>query len=96
MIMKITPEAIEALSQALSNAGKTGAGIRIFAQEGCCGPSLQMSLVEEMPPDHQRVNIENVDFFVEDKAQPLLTGVTIDFADGGFRLLGLEYQGGCC
>ncbi len=93
--MKVTPPAIEELSKALRQTGDPQAGIRLFTQEGCCGPGLQMSVAPALSEGESLVAIENVNFFIQDKALEMLTGVTIDFGSQGFRLEGLKRPGGC-
>ncbi len=94
--MKVTPSAIEALSKVLTQNENPKAGIRVFAQDGCCGPGLQMSVADDVSSGDKVVTVENVNFFVEEGAEPMLEGVTIDFGPQGFRLEGLERSGGCC
>ncbi len=94
--MKVTPSAIEELSKVLSQTENPQAGIRVFAQDGCCGPGLQMSVAENVPAGDKVVSVDNVNFFIEEKAEDMLTEVTIDFGPQGFRLEGLKRNGGCC
>ncbi len=94
--MKVTPSAIEELSRVLTQIENPQAGIRVFAQDGCCGPGLQMTLADNLPPGDKVVSVQNVNFFIEEKADPMLEGVTIDFGPQGFRLDGLKRSGGCC
>ena len=94
--MKVTPIAIEELSKVLTETENPQAGIRVFAQEGCCGPGLQMSLAEKIETGDKMVTIDNVHFFVDQKAEEMLQGVTIDFGPSGFRLHGLKRNGGGC
>lgn len=94
--MKVTPIAIEELSKILTETENPEAGVRVFAQDGCCGPGLQMSLEEKIGADDKMLTIENVNFFVEAQAETMLEGVTLDYGPQGFRLEGLKRPGGCC
>jgi Fe-S cluster assembly iron-binding protein IscA len=94
--MKVTSAALEALSEVLSQTENPQAGIRIFAQDGCCGPGLQMAIAENILPNDKLISVDPVNFFVEEKAGEMLEGVTIDFGERGFRLDGLKRSGGCC
>lgn len=94
--MKVTPAALEELSKVLTQTDNPKAGIRVFAQDGCCGPGLQMSIAENVLPGDKMVSVENVNFYIEGKAEEMLNGVTIDFSNHGFRLEGLKRSGGCC
>lgn len=93
--MKVTSPALEELSKVLQQTGDSQAGIRLFTQEGCCGPGLQMSVAPAPGQGESLVAIENVNFFIEEKALEMLSGVTIDFGSQGFRLEGLKRSGGC-
>ncbi len=94
--MKVTPIAIEELSKVLAETNNPQAGIRVFAQQGCCGPGLQMSLEENISVGDKMVTIDNVNFFVEEQAESMLEGVTVDYGPQGFRLQGMKRSGGCC
>ena len=94
--MKVTTSAIEELSKVLAETDNPQAGIRVFAQQGCCGPGLQMSLEENISAGDKMLTIDNVNFFVEEQAETMLEGVTIDFGPNGFRLEGFKRNGGGC
>ncbi len=95
--MKVTPSAIEELSKVLTQLENPQAGIRVFAQEGCCGPGLQMSLADTIATGDKLRTIDNVNFFIDEKAEEMLEGVTIDYGSDGFKLDGLKRKsGGCC
>lgn len=61
-----------------------------------CGPGLQMSVAKNVSPGDKVVSIDNVNFYLEEKADAMLGGVTIDFGPQGFKLEGLKRSGGCC
>ena len=44
--MNASPQALEEFKKVLNSEKIPTAGIRIFAQQGCCGPAVQMSVVE--------------------------------------------------
>ncbi len=94
--MKVTSIAIEQLSKALENQESTTSGIRVFSQEGCCGPGLQMAIADKASPGDKVITVENVNFFVDDQAEKMLEGVTLDHGSNGFRLEGLKRSGSCC
>ena len=94
--MNATPQAIDELKKVLNSEESPTAGVRIFAQQGCCGPALQMSVVEKPSVGDLQLSIDSVNFFLEDQAKDMLTGVTIDYSPNGFRLEGLKKNGGCC
>ena len=94
--MKVTPKALEELAKALENGGSTLSGIRIFSQEGCCGPGIQMVIADKASEGDKVISIENVNFFVDEEAEKMLEGVTMDYGPNGFKLEGLKRNGGCC
>lgn len=93
--MNITPKAIEEFKKALANESEISA-IRIFAAEGCCGPSVQMSIVEKPYNDDIEIAIDSMKFFIEKSVEVTLNGVTIDYGQNGFKLDGLKKSSGCC
>jgi Fe-S cluster assembly iron-binding protein IscA len=94
--MNATPQAIDELKKVLNSEESPAAGIRIFTQQGCCGPALQMSVVEKPAVGDLQQKIDSVNFFIEDQARDMLAGVTIDYGTNGFKLEGLKKSGGCC
>jgi Fe-S cluster assembly iron-binding protein IscA len=94
--MKVTQKALEELSKALENGGNALAGIRIFSQEGCCGPGIQMVIADRASTGDKEIVIDNVRFFVDEAAEKMLEDVTMDFGANGFKLEGLKRTGGCC
>ena len=94
--MKVTTSAIEELSKVLAQTENPQAGIRLFAQDGCCGPGLQMTLAENIASGDTMRTIDEVNFFIDEKAEEMLEGVTIDFGPNGFRLEGFKRNGGGC
>lgn len=94
--MNATPTAISELRKALELEENPMRGVRIFTQQGCCGPSLQMSAVEGANSGDMQVNIEEINFFIAPAATDMVEGVTLDYGPNGFRLEGLRRNGGGC
>jgi len=94
--MKATPQALEELKKTLKTEENPMTGVRIFTQQGCCGPALQMSVVEKPLAGDLQLAIDSVNFFIEEPAVDMLTGVTLDFSSTGFKLNGMKKSGGCC
>ena len=94
--MNATPQALDELKKVLNSEESPMAGVRIFTQQGCCGLALQMSVVEKASVGDLQLSIDSVNFFLEDQAKEMLTGVTIDYGSNGFKLEGLKKSGGCC
>jgi Fe-S cluster assembly iron-binding protein IscA len=94
--MNATPQAIEALKNAIKAEENPHSGVRIFTQLGCCGPAIQMSVVGKPSTGDLQMSIDSVNFFVEEPAVDMLAGVTIDYDSKGFRLNGMKRSGGGC
>lgn len=94
--MKVTEQAIERLKIAIEQYNIPGCGVRLFTSSGCCGPALQMDIVNQLSAGDKMVSIHDIDFFVEPQADEMLAEVTIDFRENGFKLDGLKKSGGCC
>ncbi len=94
--MKVTQKAIEELSKALEQVENPASGIRVFSEQGCCGPGIQMVIAERASAGDKEIVIDNVNFFVDKEAEKMLEGVTVDFGPNGFKLDGLKRNGSCC
>lgn len=94
--MHITKNALEEFKNILCNSKDNMSGIRIFTQQGCCGPRINMSLAEKSINDDKVILIDSVTFYIENSAEKMLSDVTIDHVENGFILKGLENKGGCC
>jgi Fe-S cluster assembly iron-binding protein IscA len=94
--MKVTDKAIEQFETAIKQFDSPIAGIRVFAGSGCCGPAVELSLVEKAATGDVVINIQGIDFFIEGKAEEMMKDVSIDFRDNGFRMDGIQGGGGCC
>jgi Fe-S cluster assembly iron-binding protein IscA len=94
--MKATSNAIEELKKVLKTEENPLAGIRIFSGQGCCGPSLQMSVSEKIPTGDELLTIDEVNFFIANEAREMLNGVTLDHGPNGFKLDGMKKNGGGC
>jgi Fe-S cluster assembly iron-binding protein IscA len=94
--MNATPQALEELKKTLKTEKNPMTGVRIFTQQGCCGPALQMSVVEKPLTGDLQLSIDSVNFFIEEPAVDMLAGVTLDYGTNGFKLNGMKKSGGCC
>ena len=94
--MNASPKALEELKKVLNSEEVPAAGIRIFTQQGCCGPALQMSVAEKPSTGELQFSIDSVNFYIEESAVDMLSGVTLDYSSNGFKLNGMKQSGGCC
>lgn len=93
---RVSAMAAEKFREIIDSMEERPAGVRIFNAAGCCGSSVQMELAESIRPGEMQVDIEEVPFFVETEFLPELSSVTIEYTEGGFRLLGYKRSAGCC
>ncbi|MBW6497674.1 MAG: hypothetical protein K0B09_04745 [Bacteroidales bacterium] len=93
---RVSDIAAEKFKEIIDSMEERPAGVRIFNAAGCCGSSIQMELAESIRPGEMQIDIADVPFFVANDLLPDLSPVTIDFTDGGFRLLGYKRSAGCC
>ena len=95
--MNATSQALEELKKVLNSEENPLTGIRIFTQQGCCGPSVQMSVSDHALNDDKIITIGSINFFIASSAEEMMSGVTLDFGPGGFKLEGMKRNGsGCC
>lgn len=93
--MHISAEAIQSLKQQLSAEELQNKAIRFFSAQGCCGPSVQMALVEEVPATDDTFSAEGVRFALEPAVKQQLQSVTLAVGPQGFKLEGFQ-SNSCC
>ena len=93
--MNATPQALDQLKKALNSEENPLAGIRISAQQECCGTALQMAVTEKASTGDKVITIESVNFFISSQAEELIEGVTVDYGPDGFKLNGMKRSAGC-
>jgi Fe-S cluster assembly iron-binding protein IscA len=93
--MNTSAEAIEALKQQLSQEDLRQKTIRFFASQGCCGPSVQMALTDQVPSSDQSFCIDEVNFAIEPAVKEQLEPVTLTVGPQGFKLEGFA-SSNCC
>jgi Fe-S cluster assembly iron-binding protein IscA len=93
--MNISAEAIQALKEQLSSEDLKQKTIRFFGSQGCCGPSVQMGLVEQVPATDQTFCIDEVNFAIEPAVKEQLEPVTLTSGPQGFKLEGFQ-SSSCC
>lgn len=94
--MKATELAIVELKKVIDTEESPLIGIRITSHQGCCGPSLQMSVVEKPTAGDQQVSIDTLNFYLDDQAMESMKEVTIDYGPNGFKFNNLKKSGSCC
>jgi Fe-S cluster assembly iron-binding protein IscA len=94
--MKVTESALKQFKQSIDQNETPGSGIRLFTSQGCCGPSIQMSVVVNPGAGDKILTFGDVDFFVEPQAEQKLTDISIDYRDDSFKLDGMKKASSCC
>ena len=94
--MNATSQALDELKKVLNSEENPLAGIRIFTQKGCCGPSLQMSIEEKISKGDKLITLDSINFYISPSAEEMIDEVTLDFGPNGFRLEGMKKGEGCC
>ncbi len=93
--MNISNEAIKALKNQLTPEQQKNQIIRFFATQGCCGPSIQMSVVNDTQETDESFSKDDIRFGIDQDVREMLQNVTLVFTDRGFKLEGFQSTG-CC
>ena len=83
--MNFTKNALNQFKKLIDESENPKAGIRFYAVQGCCSPSLQMGVEENPAPDDSVIQMSGVDIFVTPDAEKILSNITIDYNEDGFR-----------
>lgn len=82
--MKLTNSALAQYKKMIEESGNQS-GVRFFTVQGCCSPRLQMEITPSSKEGDIVEKIGDVDFFVTPDADEILSKITIDYSDDGFR-----------
>ncbi|HLP57435.1 MAG TPA: iron-sulfur cluster assembly accessory protein [Candidatus Deferrimicrobium sp.] len=98
-MIEITDKAIRELKRILLAEGEEGKAIRIFTVGGgCCGPALEMAIVDKGEEDDVKFENKECAIFIQKRAFDELNGAKLDYidegAETGFSLSGLQKD--CC
>ncbi len=97
--MNFTDNALDQFKKLIGETENPKAGIRFYTVQGCCSPSLQMGVEETPNPDDSVIQMSGVDIFATADAEKLLSNITIDYTEDGFRTVKPstdKQTGGCC
>ncbi len=96
--MKITENAIEKLKTIITRAVDQQAGIRISVGNGCCGPSIGLSLVRQPQSADIKQIHEGINFYIDSSLKDFDNDIVLDFQNEYFNLTGIPNQSGsgCC
>jgi iron-sulfur cluster assembly accessory protein len=80
--MEIKDAAAEKLKSLIKASGRAGV-MRVFVTQGCCGPALDMDLVETPGQDDLEVSNKDFKVYVEKAAIPLVEKAVLDCNEEG-------------
>lgn len=90
-MISLTDSAANKIQQQISRRGR-GIGIRLGVKTtGCSGLAYVMEFVDESKPGDQRFDCQGCSIFVDTKACPYLTGLTVDYVRNGLNE-GFEFK----
>ncbi len=95
-IMKITERAAAQLKNILEKHDSPEAGIKIYATQGCCGPSPAMDVAENPGSNDTQIEIDGINFFVANELLDKIENSLIELSPGGFRIHGFPKKNSCC
>jgi iron-sulfur cluster assembly protein len=95
-IMKITERAAAQLKNILEKHDSPEAGIKIYATQGCCGPSPGMDVAENPGFNDTQIEIDGINFFVANELLDKMENSLIELSPGGFRIHGCPKKNSCC
>lgn len=103
-MLGVTDSAVKELKKIIVDSNVTG--IRVFASQGCCGPSYGFDLTENGNDGDSLLEKDGLKIFIDPVASNSLDNATIDFMEEGshkgFMIQGLPEpntcsgSGGCC
>lgn len=94
--MKFTDNALKQFQKIINESENPATAIRFYTSQGCCSPSLQMTVAENPSKEDTVIKMNDVDFFVTPEAEKILSKLTLDYGTEGFRSIKDENAGGCC
>ena len=83
--MNFTDSAIDQFKKLIDENENPKAGIRFYTVQGCCSPSLQMGVAENLTEGDKALQIKDINVFISDDAEKMLSEITIDYTKEGFR-----------
>ena len=86
--MNVTEKAVETLRTIIPAEDLQTGTIRFFMAEGCCGPSLQMGITNEVHKTDEIFEAHGLRFSVASEAVDQVAQVTLNADESGFRMEG--------
>ncbi|HKK68315.1 MAG TPA: hypothetical protein VJ946_08885 [Bacteroidales bacterium] len=95
-IMKISEQAAKQLKVILEKQESPEAGIKIYATQGCCGPSPAMDVASKPGFDDTQFEIDGINFYVANELANKMENTLIELNPDGFRIHGFPKKNNCC
>ncbi|MFP4369290.1 MAG: HesB/IscA family protein [Candidatus Kapaibacterium sp.] len=83
--MNLTENAINQFKKLITESENPASGIRFYTVQGCCSPYLQMDVAKNPSPGDNVLQFEGLDIYITPEAKKILSEITIDYSDEGFR-----------
>lgn len=83
--MKLTDSALIQFKKLIDESESPTSGIRFFTVQGCCSPTLQMSVAQNPSPGDSVIQMGDVNIFITTQADKILSEITLDYTEDGFR-----------
>jgi|TARA_B110001452_G_scaffold251109_1_gene239856 iron-sulfur cluster assembly protein len=99
-MITVTSKALDQVKRLLDQRGKNSKGIRIgIKTKGCSGLSYNLEYVDEPEKADEKIQIENVNIFIDSKATLFLIGTQMDYVEddlqAGFEFTNPNEKGKC-
>jgi len=97
--MNFTENALNQFKKLINESESPASGIRFYTFQGCCSPSLQMDIAKNPSPGDKVLQFEGLDIYIAPEAEKILSEITIDYSDEGFRSVKTSNEssaGKCC
>lgn len=83
--MKFTDNALNQFKKIINESENPATAIRFYTSQGCCSPSLQMTVSENPSPGDSAIQMGDVNIFITPEADRILADITLDYTEDGFR-----------
>lgn len=83
--MNFTENALKQFKKLIDESENPNSGVHFYTTQGCCSPTLQMDIAKHPGQGENAVEIADVNIFVTSEANKILSGITIDYTEEGFR-----------
>ena len=91
-LLTVTPAATKHFLKCISDH-KDASGIQLTVKKtGCSGLSYVTQVVGKAPENHELIEIDGIQYYMDEKAKPFLKGMVLDFMKKDLGLSQLVYH----